>query len=91
MIQGSGRCQYHPERVGVGICVECRKVICVECTTQFEGINRCARCLSLKLQKAARFAGRKEWTFGNVVLALLSLGVLFGGIYLTASLVASGS
>ena len=44
MIQGSGRCHYHPDRTGLGICVECRRVICRECTTPFEGINRCA-CL----------------------------------------------
>jgi hypothetical protein len=91
MIQGSGRCSYHPERVGVGICVECRKVICVECTTQFEGINRCARCLALKLQKSTRLAGRREWTVGNVFWVLVSLASVFGGVYLVASLLGSRS
>ncbi len=89
MIPGSGRCQYHPDRVGVGICVECRKVICVECTTQFEGINRCARCLQLKLQKTTRLAARRDWTAGNLLLALVALAAVFGGVYLTA-VVASG-
>jgi hypothetical protein len=90
MIQGSGRCEYHPDRVGVGICVECRKVICSECTTQFEGINRCARCLSLKLQKSTRFAGRRDWSVGNVLLSLVAMGLVFGGLYLTAYLITVG-
>jgi hypothetical protein len=86
MIQGSGRCEYHPDRIGVGICVECRRVICTECTTQFEGINRCARCLQLKLQKSTKFAGRREWSVGNVLLALVGIGVVFGAVFLTATL-----
>ena len=89
MIQGSGRCHYHPDRTGLGICVECRNVICVECTTQFEGINRCAKCLAKKLAQAKRVGDRREWGAGNVFLALLGFGVIFGGVYLIANLVAS--
>lgn len=90
MIQGSGRCQYHPDRVGVGICVECRRVICSECTTQFEGINRCAQCLAAKLQKSEKLGARREWTFGNVALALIGMALLFGGVYATALIATSG-
>ncbi len=89
MLQGSGRCHYHPERAGLGVCVECRRVICRECTTQFEGINRCASCLADKLAAAKRLASRHEWTAGNTLLALLGFGVLLGGVYLTATLLAS--
>jgi hypothetical protein len=74
---GSGRCNDHPERPGLGICVECRKVICSVCTTQFEGINRCASCLKARLEKLERLAGRRDWSPGGVALALVSLGVLF--------------
>ena len=84
MIAGSGRCFYHPDRSGIGICVECRNVICTECTTQFEGINRCARCLSLKLKAAKTLSSRKEWGVGNVLLALIAGSVLFGFFYLVA-------
>ena len=80
MIAGSGRCFYHPERSGIGICVECRRVICPECTTQFEGINRCASCLSKKLAKAATLGERRDWAFGNLLLALISAAALFGGL-----------
>jgi hypothetical protein len=86
MSLGSGRCHYHPERAGLGICVECRNVICTECTTQFEGINRCASCLNARLQKARQLVARQDWSVGGVLLAVLSLGVLFGGFLGVATL-----
>lgn len=86
MIQGSGRCHYHPDRAGLGVCVECRRVICRECTTQFEGINRCASCLAKRLQALEEPAARREWSVGNVLLALLGAGILYGGIWVLAAL-----
>lgn len=83
---GSGFCSYHPDRAGIGICVECRKVICVECTTQFEGINRCAACLAKKLAAAKTVGFRKEWSVGNVLLALIAAGTIFGFVYLAGVL-----
>ncbi len=82
MLQGSGRCHYHPDRAGLGICVECRRVICRECTTQFEGINRCASCLQKRLKVLEGPAERRDWSFGNVVLALMSAGIIYGGFRL---------
>lgn len=87
MIAGSGRCHEHPDRPGLGICVECRQVICLECTTQFEGINRCARCLGQKLLTAQKLVDRREWTLGNVLLSLLSVATLFLAVYGLAVLV----
>ena len=87
MSLGSGRCNYHPERAGIGICVECRSVICVECTTQFEGINRCATCLQKRLAAAQKLAERQDWSLGSVTLALLAASLLFGGFYFFASIV----
>jgi hypothetical protein len=86
MALGSGRCHYHPERAGLGICVECRNVICTECTTQFEGINRCAKCLGDRLTQARKLVDRRDWSFGSVLLALVAVAVLFGGFYGLASL-----
>ncbi len=86
MIQGTGRCQYHPERPGLGVCVECRRVICVECTTQFEGINRCARCLQKKLALQKNISVRQEWSAGNLFFAVLGFASLFGVVYLAALL-----
>ena len=86
---GSGRCHYHPERAGLGICVECRHVICRECTTQFEGINRCASCLSKRLAAAKVVKERRDWSFGNVFLALVAAGALFGVVLLAAKALAA--
>ncbi|HVE81328.1 MAG TPA: hypothetical protein VND93_00705 [Myxococcales bacterium] len=90
MMPTSGRCHYHPERAGLGICVECRQVICRECTTQFEGINRCARCLEQKLNSARTLRDRREWSAGNVLLALLSVAVV-AGITRFIALIISGT
>jgi hypothetical protein len=87
MLQGSGRCHYHPDRAGLGICVECRRVICRECTTQFEGINRCASCLEKRLKVLEGPQVRTDWSIENVLLALLSFGLIFGTIRLVAGLV----
>ena len=87
MLQGSGRCHYHPDRAGLGICVECRRVICRECTTQFEGINRCASCLEKRLLIMEGPKVRQDWSLGNVLLALVSFGIIYGSVLLVAELV----
>lgn len=81
MSLGSGRCHYHPDRSGLGICVECRNVICSECTTQFEGINRCAKCLGARLEQMKKLQARDDWSFSGVAVALVSLAVLFASFY----------
>jgi hypothetical protein len=87
MIPSSGRCHIHPDRAGLGVCVECKQVICRECTTQFEGINRCARCLAKKLQGHKALGDRREWTALNVALALGSFGAIACVVRLVAWLV----
>jgi len=42
----SFHCVNHPEREGVGICVGCRSVVCVECSTRVDRMNYCTRCLA---------------------------------------------
>lgn len=82
----SGRCHVHVDRAGLGICVECRVVICSECTTPFEGINRCAACLEARLAQQRTLAARNDWSVSGVVWGLASVGVLFCGFYACASL-----
>jgi hypothetical protein len=86
MIAGSGRCFYHPDRSGIGICVECRRVICTECTTQFEGINRCAKCLAARLAEAKKLVERNDWSAGSLFLALVSVTVVFAVVWGIAAL-----
>lgn len=84
-LQISGSCHYHPMRPGIGVCVECRQVICLECTTQFEGINRCAACLQRLGKKAQAAAPRREWGALNLVTLLGVFATLFGGVAWVAS------
>lgn len=64
-------------------------MICVECTTQFEGINRCATCLGKRLAKARQLIARNDWSIGNLLLAATCVLVVFGGFYGLAKLLAN--
>lgn len=70
MLPSSGSCKVHPDRPGVGVCVECRRVVCTECTTRFEGINRCAGCLARRQEAARQEVVKPEWSVGTVLLSL---------------------
>ena len=76
----SGTCHYHPMRPGIGVCVECRQVVCAECTTQFEGVNRCAACLARLGRRQESRARGSELGLGNLLTLLLAFGLLFGSI-----------
>ena len=76
-------------RAGIGICVECRQVICKECTTQFDGINRCAACLANLSRQHSQRAEGKAWGAGTVFGMLVSFAGVFGVVYLFARLLAS--
>jgi hypothetical protein len=39
------RCVHHAERPTHAICMACRKSLCQECASTWEGINYCAACL----------------------------------------------
>jgi hypothetical protein len=38
-------CKYHPARLGIGVCMRCRAVICAGCCTRIDGVNHCHACL----------------------------------------------
>jgi hypothetical protein len=59
-------CAHHPDRPGHALCMECRRVVCEECATDWQGINYCAPCLG-KRREAARAV--RAWP-GRVVLLL---------------------
>lgn len=89
MVPASGRCVHHPQRAGIGLCVLCRRTVCAECTTQYDGINRCADCLkTLRTQEVTATAVAPEWGAGNLLLvlvffALASLTALAGSYLLS--------
>jgi hypothetical protein len=41
-------CINHPDRYGHAVCMSCRKTLCQECATEWDGIFHCARCLSTR-------------------------------------------
>jgi len=82
----AAHCQQHPSRPGIGICVECRAVVCAECSTQFEGINRCAGCLARLAPRAQTRRPFAEWGAGSVAGALASFALLFAGLWGLAQL-----
>lgn len=70
----SGRCANHPDRHGVGLCVECRGVVCEECTTRFEGINRCTSCLARRVEVMGAAAVIPERSARTIAPAVLGVG-----------------
>lgn len=60
--------------------MRCRKIVCTECSTRWEGINYCVPCLS------ARRAAAEERSSATGVLAWLvvTAGTLFAAVHLIA-------
>jgi hypothetical protein len=77
------RCQTHPDREGVGICVNCRAVVCVECTTKIDRMNYCIRCLQ-SATAPVREANRDNRTRDT----LLGIPLLIGSFVVAAGLFA---
>ena len=64
-------CAHHPERRGYALCMTCRKVVCQECATTWEGVNHCRPCLALKTSEKAARTGPGAWLGWAAGCALL--------------------
>jgi hypothetical protein len=42
------QCANHVDRYGHAICMSCRKTLCQECATEWDGIFHCAACLAAR-------------------------------------------
>ncbi len=42
------QCANHADRYGHAICMSCRKTLCQECATEWDGIFHCAACLAAR-------------------------------------------
>ena len=69
------RCANHPDREGVGVCVGCRAVVCVECSTKIDRMNYCTKCLNAAAPAAASLGGTP---LKNAVLGIPLLVLSFG-------------
>ena len=65
-------CANHPERPGRANCMKCKKTVCLECATLWDGINYCVHCL-----KTTREGTREKSSFVAWTAMLLSIVALF--------------
>jgi hypothetical protein len=66
-------CAHHPERRGFALCMTCRKVVCQECATTWDGVNHCRPCLARKSATKpvrAPWISWLAWAFACAVLFL---------------------
>lgn len=80
----SFRCQNHPDREGIGICVGCRSVVCVECSTKIDRMNYCIRCL-----EAARVPGAERGEESPERDTVLGIPLLIGAFLVAVLLFAA--
>ena len=83
-------CANHDQHPAFAICMACRKTICQECASQWDGIHYCVDCLR-SLRTAAQSRTRwYHWAGALVTLALLIFvaarvmvwsGALLAGIF----------
>jgi hypothetical protein len=82
-------CYYHPDRLGVGVCVRCRTVICGACSTRLDGINHCHRCLAkLGARPEAKPGAAASGALLAAVLLAVACLVLLGLFWLIAGALA---
>ena len=66
-------CANHPDRPGRALCMSCKKVVCQECATQWDGINYCVRCLAARRKATDASTSWGAWIATAVVCLLLFL------------------
>ena len=80
------RCAEHPDRHSHAMCMSCRKLLCQECTTLWEGINYCRECvgrLAAPEVRKSRGLGAVFMIVFAVAMALALVRLAVGlGIYL---------
>jgi hypothetical protein len=84
------RCVHHPERSAFAVCMTCKRTICQECATQWDGIYHCAPCLAKQRTSAVERSPILGWIAviaASLLLLFLSArvmvwsGALFAGLF----------
>ena len=68
-------CYNHPDRYGHATCMTCKKTVCQECATEWDGINYCSPCLANR-RKAA---GARSPVLGWILVLLAAAGLFVIG------------
>jgi hypothetical protein len=55
------QCANHGERPASALCVSCKRSICQECATHWDGINYCVTCLAGRGRGVATVGRRSQW------------------------------
>jgi len=76
-------CANHDGVPGIGVCVDCTKVVCEACTTRLQGRNFCADCLARRAAPAPEVGG------GDSLPVQLVVGVM--GLVAAAALWAAAT
>jgi hypothetical protein len=62
-------CADHPDRPAHARCMSCRKVLCDECATTWDGIHHCSRCLHAR---GTSVRADSAWLSAIVLAALVA-------------------
>ena len=73
-------CVNHPDRYGHAVCMTCKKTVCQECATDWDGIFFCSPCLG----KLRRSSGQRAPALGWILVALASAALFVLGPRLLA-------
>jgi len=74
----SQACANHSERAARAVCMSCKKAVCQECATQWEGINYCVHCLRNQRKQTTVRSSMPE----AVVVLVASVALFFLAGYL---------
>ena len=70
-------CANHPDRPGRAVCMTCKKTVCAECATQWDGINYCVSCL----KKTSDSSRERSSFFSYAAMLLAGAFFFFIGAY----------
>jgi hypothetical protein len=79
MVLSAKFCFVHPQRGAFALCMKCRRNICQECATQWDGIYHCAQCLAAQRgasRSKSRLTGWLTLTAASLILLYVSAHVM---------------
>lgn len=82
-------CVHHPARPAFAVCMTCRKPVCQECATQWDGIYHCTGCLAARRGtrvRRSRLAGWLSAAAASAILLYLSARLMVWASALIAGL-----